>query len=93
MMSRTSQMDGPIGVQERRSGFLNERAPSLGQFGSPFSVTIKQLKSVLFFKFRDLPAESALRNAQAMRSSGEIQLFGQNYDRIQMTHIQNPTSI
>ena len=36
---------------------------------------------------RNLPTEGGLRNSQPMRSAREIQLFGQNYYRIQMSNI------
>ena len=69
MMSRTRQMDGAIGVQKRGSGFLNESAPRLGQFGRSFPIAVKQLESVLRFKFGNLPTEGRLRNSQPMRSA------------------------
>jgi len=80
-------MDGSICVQECRSSFLNESPSSLGQFGSSFSVTVEQLESVLFLKLRNLPTQCRLGDAQAVRGTREIQLFGQNHDRVQMTNI------
>jgi hypothetical protein len=44
-------------VQQRRSGFLNERTSRFGQLGSSFPVAIEQLESVLLLKLGNLPAE------------------------------------
>jgi len=52
-----------------------------------FPIAVKQLESVLCFKFGNLPTEGGLRNSQPMRRAREIQLFGQNYYRIQMSNI------
>jgi len=52
-----------------------------------FPIAVKQLESVLRFKFGNLPTEGGLGNSQPMRSAREIQLFGQNYYRIQMSNI------
>src|SRR5215471_11691061 len=86
MISGTGKMDSAIRMQECRSCLLYERAPRLCQFDGPVSVAGKQLETVLLFKLNNLPAKSRLRNAQPMRSSREIQLFGQNNNSSEMTH-------
>jgi len=68
----TWQVNRAIGVQERRSGFLNEGMSGFGQLGSPFSVAIEQLESVLLLKLGDLSAEGRLRYMQPMGSPREI---------------------
>jgi hypothetical protein len=66
------EMNRAIRMQERRASFLNKSTSRIGQLGSPFSIAIEQLESVLFLKLRDLPAEGRLGYAQAMGGPREI---------------------
>ena len=72
IVGSSCEMNCAIGMQQRRTSFLNESTSRVGQLGSPFSIAIEQPESVLFLKLRDLPAEGRLGYVQAMGSPREI---------------------
>jgi hypothetical protein len=79
-MGRMSEMPGPFYNQQGGAGLLNKNATRLGEFhGSPL-VTSEQVKSVVFFEVRNLPAQSRLTYIQSEGSSREIQFLSEDID-------------
>ena len=79
-MGRMSEMPGPLYKQKSGAGFLNKNAARIGEFhGSPF-VASEEVKSVVFFEVRNLPAQSRLAYIQSESSSREIQFLSEDID-------------
>jgi hypothetical protein len=72
-------------VEERGACFFHESAPCIGEVDDPTFLTDKKAHLVLVFQFVSLFAERGLADAQDMSSSREVQFFGENNDRLQVT--------
>ena len=82
-----SEMPRPFYMKQRRAGFLNKNAPCIGEFhGTPF-VASEEVKSVVFFEIRNLPAQSRLADIQSEGSSREIEFFSEDIDSEKVTDL------
>jgi hypothetical protein len=73
-------MHCPLGVGERRAGFLDEDTSCICEFHNPSSVASEQVKLIFGFEVSNLFAERRLGYMQSVRSPPEVQLFGQGND-------------
>ena len=79
-MGRMGEMPGPLYKQQGGASLLDKDATRFGEFhGSPL-VTSEQVKSVVFFEVRNLPAQSRLTYIQSEGSSREIQFLSEDID-------------
>jgi hypothetical protein len=79
-MSRMSEMPSPFYMKEGRACLLNKDATRIGEFhGSPL-VASKEVKPVVFFEVRNLPAQSGLAYVQSESGSREIQFLSEDID-------------
>ena len=75
-MGRVSEMPGPLYKQQGRASFLDKNATRFGEFDGSSLVASKEVKSVLFFEVRNLPAQSRL---------AYIQLFSRRAARVKFS--------
>jgi hypothetical protein len=80
-MGRMSQMPGPFYKQQGGAGLLNKNATRFSEFHGSSLVASEQVKSVMFFEVRNLPAQSRLAYIQSESSSREIQFLSEDIDR------------
>ena len=80
-MGRMSEMPGPFYKQQGGAGLLNKNATRFGEFDGSSLVASEEVKSVMFFEVRNLPAQSGLAYIQSERSSREIQFLSEDIDR------------
>jgi len=75
-------------MQERRASLFDEDSPSVGELhtDNPSIVASEQAKSMLFFDLSDLSAERRLGKVQSVGGPREVQLFGQDNDRVQVAY-------
>src|SRR5271154_3334701 len=76
-------------MPERKTGFFNKNAAHFGQFHILLVRADEQMKFVQCFDFIYLFAESRLGDVQSVGGPSEVQLFGQDNHRMQMTYF-NP---
>ena len=84
-MGGTGQVDRAFRVEEGGACFFHEGAPCIGEVNDPAFLTDKKAYLALVFQFVNLFAERGLADAQDMSGSREVQLFGENNDRLQVT--------
>jgi hypothetical protein len=84
-MGRMSEMPGPFYKQQGGAGLLNKNAARIGEFHGPSLVASEEVKSVLFFEVRNLPAQSRLAYVQSESSSREIQFLSEDIDSEKVT--------
>src|ERR1700691_6663397 len=97
-MGGTSELKSPLHMQERRASLCDEDAPSVGEFhpDNPSIIASEQSKSKFFFDLSDLSAERRLGEVQSEGGLGEVQLFAQGDDCVQVAyfdvgkHCSNP---
>ena len=58
-------MTGPFYMLQGRAGLLNKDATRISEFHGSSLVASEEVKSVVFFEVRNLPAESGLANIQS----------------------------
>jgi hypothetical protein len=74
-------------VKECRACFFHEGATGIRKLHDAALFPNKKAYLVLVFKLGDLFAEGRLGDAQDMSGSREVQLFGENNDRLQVTSL------
>jgi hypothetical protein len=79
-MGRMSEMPRPFYKQQSGAGLLNKNAARLGEFHGSSLVASEEVKSVMFFEVRNLPAQSRLADIQSESSSREIQFLSEDID-------------
>src|ERR1035438_6976592 len=79
-MGRMSEMPGAFYKQQGGAGLLNKDAARLGEFHGSSLVASEEVKSVVFFEVRNLPAQSRLTYIQSEGSSREIQFLSEDID-------------
>ena len=84
-MGRMSEMPGPLYKQQGGAGLLNKNAARLGEFYGSSLVASEEVKSVMFFEVRNLPAQSRLAYIQSESSSREIQFLSEDIDSVKVT--------
>jgi hypothetical protein len=84
-VSGTSQVNRTFRMEKGRACFFHEGAPCIGEVDDPAFLTDKKPHLTLVFQFVNLFAERGLADAQDMSSSREVQFFGENNDRLQVT--------
>lgn len=97
-MGGTSEMKSALHVRDRGASLFDEDSPRVGEFhtNNPSIIASEQLKSELFFDLSDLSAERRLGEVQSEGGLGEVQLFAQGNDRVQVAyfdvgkHCSNP---
>jgi len=80
-MGRMSEMPGPLYKQQGGTSLLDKDATRFGEFDSSSLVASEEVKSVMFFEVRNLPAQSRLAYIQPESSSREIQFLSEDIDR------------
>jgi len=80
-MGCMSEMPGPLDKQQGGSGLLDKNATRFGEFDGSSLVASEEVKSVVFFEVRNLPAQSRLAYIQSESSSREIQFLSEDIDR------------
>ena len=80
-MGRMSEMPGPFYMQQGGARLFNKNSPRIGEFHSSSLVASEEVKSVVFFEVRNLPAQSRLAYIQSESSSREIQFLSEDIDR------------
>src|SRR5580698_2860106 len=86
-MGRMSEMPGPLYMKQRGAGFLNKNTTRVGEFHGSSLVASEEVKSVMFFEVRNLPAQSRLADIQSESSSREIQFFSEDIDSEKVTDL------
>jgi hypothetical protein len=79
---RTGQVNRSFRMEQGGTCFFNERAPCVGEVDDPAFLTDKQPYLALVFEFVNLFAKRRLADAQDMSGAREVQLFGENNDRL-----------
>jgi hypothetical protein len=79
-MGRMSEMPSPFYMKQGGAGLLNKNATRIGEFHGSSFVASEEVKSVLLFEIRNLPAQSRLADVQSEGSSREIQFFSEDID-------------
>ena len=79
-MGRMSEMPGPFNMKQGGAGLLNKDATRIREFHGSSLVTSEEVKSVVFFEVRNLPAQSRLAYIQSESSSREIQFLSEDID-------------
>ena len=77
-------MDGSLGSEDRNAGVCHKCSSSVREIHNPSLFTQKELEVQLCFEVSYLFAESRLGDVQSLRSPREVQLFGQDNDRVQV---------
>ena len=72
---------GPLYKQQGGASLLDKDATRFGEFDSSSPVASEEVKSVMFFEVRNLPAQSRLAYIQPESSSREIQFLSEDIDR------------
>ena len=80
-MGGTSEMPGPFYMHQGGTGLLNKNATRISEFYGSSLVASEEVKSVMFFEVRNLPAQSRLAYIQSESSSREIQFLSEDIDR------------
>jgi hypothetical protein len=75
-------------MQDRRASLCDEDLPSVGEFhtDNPSIIASEQAKSKLFFDLSDLSAKGRLGEVQSEGGLGEVQLFAQGNDCVQVAY-------
>jgi hypothetical protein len=79
-------MYSSLGMQEGSASLFHEDSSGVREFHNASFVASEQLKPMLFFEVRDLPAERRLGDAQPIRCPRDVKFFGQSNDCLQVTH-------
>jgi hypothetical protein len=96
LVSSMGQVNGPLGVEERSTCFLNEYFAGVGETDYTSLLPLEKMKTMVFFEFVDLLAERRLADTENLGSSCNVQLVGQNDHGVQVArvnvreHIQTP---
>jgi len=77
-------MEGSFGSEDRDAGVCDKCSSGVREIQNPSLFPQKELEVVLCFEISYLFAESRLRDVQSLGSSREVQLFGQDNDRVQV---------
>ena len=80
-------MPGPFNMKQRGAGLLNKNATRIGEFDGSSLVAGEEVKSVVFFEVRNLPAQRRLAYVQPESSSREIQLLSEDIDSEKVTDL------
>ena len=75
-------MDGSFGSEDRDAGVCHKCSSGVCEIQNPPFFTQKELEVVLRFEICYLFAESRLGDVQSLGSLREIQLLGQDDDRV-----------
>ena len=75
-----SEMPGPLYNQQGGAGLLYKYATRFGKLHGSSLVASEEVKSVVFFKVCNLPAQSRLAYVQSESSSREIELLSEDID-------------
>ena len=84
-MCRMSEMPTPFYLKQGGASFLNKNTTRIGEFHGSSLVASKEVKSVVFFEVRNLPAQSRLAYIQSESSSREIQFLSEDIDSEKVT--------
>ncbi len=84
-MDCVSEMPGPVYMEQGRSRLLDKNATRFGEFHGSSLVASEEVKSVVFFEVRNLPAQSRLTYIQSESSSREIQFPSEDIDSEKVT--------
>ena len=84
LIGGTSRVNSPLGMKDRDASVCDEGFAGVRDIYHPSLFTNEKLHSVLGFKVGDLLAEGGLCDMQSKRGLGEVQLFGQDNDRVQV---------
>ena len=79
-MGRMSEMPGPLYNQQGGAGLLYKYATRFCELHGSSLVASEEVKSVVFFEIRNLPAQSRLAYIQSESSSREIQFLSEDID-------------
>src|SRR5437870_629382 len=82
----TSQLNGPFRMGKSCTCFFYKDLSGFCQFDQSAFFAVKQVKSILLFKFGDLLAERRLGNVQSVCRTSEVHFLGQNDYCMEMTH-------
>ena len=77
-------MDGSFGSEDRDAGVCHKCSSGVREIHNPSLFAQKKLEVVLCFEISYLFAESRLGDVQSLGSLREVQLLGQDDDRIQL---------
>jgi hypothetical protein len=77
-------MDGSLGSEDRDAGVCHKCSSGVCEIQNPSFFTQKELEVVLCFEISYLFAESRLADVQSLGSLSEVQLLGQDDDRVQL---------
>jgi hypothetical protein len=77
-------MDCSLGSEDRNAGVCHKRSSGVCEIQNPSFFTQKELEVVLCFEISYLFAESRLGDVQSLGSLREVQLLGQDDDRVQL---------
>ena len=80
-MGRMSEMPSPLYKQQSGASLLDKHATRFGELHGSSLVASEEVKSVVFFEVRNLPAQSRLAYIQSESSSREIQFLSEDIDR------------
>src|SRR5271168_3086301 len=97
-MGGTSELKSPLHMQDRRASLGNEDSSRICEFhtDNPSIIAGEQAESKLFFDLSNLSAERRLGEVQSEGGLGEVQLFAQGNDCVQVAyfdvgkHCSNP---
>jgi hypothetical protein len=77
-------MEGSFGSEDRNAGVCHECPSGVRKIHNPSLFTHEEVDVVLCFEIGNLLAEGGLRDVQSLGSLREVQLFGQDNDRVQV---------
>ena len=86
-MGRMSEMPGALYKQQGGASLLDKYATRFGELHGSSLIASEEVKSVVFFEVRDLPAQSRLADIQSEGSSREIEFFRKYIDSVKMTDL------
>jgi hypothetical protein len=84
-MGGTSELKGPLHMQDRRARLCDEDSSSVGKLHTDI-IASEQSKSKLFFDLSDLSAERRLSDVQSEGGLSEVQFFAQGDDCMQVAY-------
>jgi hypothetical protein len=80
-MGGMSEMPSPLYMHQGGTGLLDKNATRIGEFHGSSLVASEEVKSVMFFEVRNLPAQSRLAYIQSESGSREIEFLSEDIDR------------
>ena len=79
-MGSMSEMPSPFYMEQGGASLLNKNTTRIGEFYGSSLVASEEVKPVVLFEIRNLPAQGRLAYVQSEGSSREIQFLSEDID-------------